>query len=113
MANPDISPMNGVSTFINFCILGSNTICSFGKNAIDLFKKLKQQSYELAIPSSSNIFLMPKTKYAFSCISDTNVFISNLCPCISTIIDIMNKTLMNCPFPTWILCVLDANFGNK
>ena len=32
---------------------------------------------------------------------------------MSTIIGIMNNTLTNCPFPTWILCILDANLGNK
>ena len=51
-------------------------------------------------PSNSNIFLLPKTKSTFSCISDTKVYTSNLCPYISTIIGIMNKTLTNCPFPT-------------
>ena len=47
MANPDISSMNKAYTFINFCSLGSNTIHSFGKIGIDLFKKLRQQSHEL------------------------------------------------------------------
>ena len=100
MANPDISSINGASTFINFCSLGFTTMHSFGKKGIDLFKKLKQQSHEFITPYNSNIFLIPKTKSTFSWISDTNVYISNLCPCISTIIGIMNKTLMNCPFPT-------------
>ena len=80
---------------------------------IDLFKKLKQQSHEFITPSMSNIFLIPKTRSTFSCISDTKVYISNLYPCMSTIIGIMNSTLMNFPFPTWILCVLDANFYNE
>ena len=92
--------MNGASTFINFCSFGFNTICSFGKSGMDLFKKLKQQSHEFATPSNSNIFLIPNTKSTFSCISDTEVYISNLCPCISTIVGIINKTLTNCPFPT-------------
>ena len=100
MTNPYISSMNGASTFINFCSLGFNTMHSFGMNGIDLFKKLKQQSDELTIPFSSNIFLIPKTKSTFSCIYDTNIYISNLCPCISTIIGIMNMTLTNCPLPT-------------
>ena len=100
MANPDISSINGASTFINFCSLGLNTMCSYGKNGIGLFKKLKQHSHEFIIPSSLNIFFTPRTKSTFSCISDTNVYISNLCPCISIIIGIMNNTLMNCPFPT-------------
>ena len=49
----------------------------------------------------------------FSCISDTKVYISNLCPCISTVTGIINKTLMNCPFPTLIPCVVDANFSRE
>ena len=91
-ANPDISSMNGASTFINLCSLGCNTMCSFRKNGINLCKKLKQQSHEFIMPSYSNIFLIPKTKSTFSWISDTNVYMSNLCPCISTNIGIMNKT---------------------
>ena len=62
MANPNISSMNGASTFINFCSLDFNMMCSLGKNGIDLLKKLKQQSYEFIMPSDSNIFLIPKTK---------------------------------------------------
>ena len=100
MMNPDISSINGVSTFINFCSIGLITMCSFGKNGTDLFQKLKQQSHELTMPSSSNTFLISKTKSTFSCLSDTNIYISNLCPCTSTIIGIMNKTPTNCPFPT-------------
>ena len=100
MANPDMSSINDASTFINLYSLGFNTVCSFGKNGIYLFKKLKQQSHEFITPCSSNIFLIPRTKSAFSWISYTNVYISNLCPCILTIIGIMNKTLMNCAFPT-------------
>ena len=73
---------------------------SFGKIGINLFKKLKQQSHEFMTPSNSNIFSIPKTKSTFPCISDTNVYISNLCQCMSTIIGIINKTLMYCPFPT-------------
>ena len=80
---------------------------------MDLFKKLLQQSYEFVTHSYSNIFFVPNTKSMFSCISDTNVYISNLHPCMSTIIGIMNNTLLNCPFLTWILCVLDANLGSK
>ena len=45
IANPDISSINGTSTFIHFCSFGFNTICSFGKTGKDLFKKLKQQSH--------------------------------------------------------------------
>ena len=48
-------------------------MCSFGKIGIDLFKKLKQQSHEFMTPTNSNMFLIPKTKFTFSDISDTNV----------------------------------------
>ena len=105
--------MNGASTFINFFSFGFNIIHSFGKIGMYLYKKLKQQSHEFLTPSNSNIFLIPKTRSTFSCISDTSVYILNLCSCISTIISIMNNTLMNCPFQTWILCVLHANFGRE
>ena len=45
---------------------GFNTICSFGKIGKDLFKKLKQQSWEFMTPSNSNIFLILKVKiYVF------------------------------------------------
>ena len=46
IASPDISSINGASTFINFCFLGFSTIHSFGKIGKDLFRKLKQQSCE-------------------------------------------------------------------
>ena len=100
IANPDISSINGASTFINLCSFGFNTTHSFGKIGMDLFRKLKQQSHEFITPSNSNILLIHNTKSTFSCISDTNVNILNLCPCMSTIISIMNNTLTNCPFPT-------------
>ena len=113
IANPDISSINSAFTFSNLCFLDLNTIHSFGKIGVDLIKKLKQQSHEFMIPSNSNIFLIPKTRSTFSCISDTKVYILNLCPCMSTIFGIMNNTLMNYPFLTWILCGLDANCGRE
>ena len=63
----------------------------------DPFKYLKQQSLQViqVIPSSSNKVLIPNTRSTFSWISDTNVYISNLCSCISTITGIMNRTLTN------------------
>ena len=64
-------------------------------------------------PSNSKIFLIPRTKSTFSWISDTGVNISNLCPCISIIMDIINKMLTNCPFLTQILWVLDAKLGRE
>ena len=100
IVNPEISSMNGASTFINLFSFDLNTIHSFGKLGTDLLKKSKQQSHEFITPSNSNIFLMPKTKSTFSCISDTNVYISNLCPCMSTITGIINQTLTYCPFST-------------
>ena len=48
----------------------------------------------------ANIFILTITKSTFSYISDTNVWISNLCPCIFL-------------FPTWILWILDANSGKE
>ena len=100
IASPDISSISGTSTFINFCSFGFNITCSLGEICRDLFKKLKQQSHESMMPSNSKMFLIPKTKAMFSWISDTRVYISNLCPCVSVIIGIINKTLTNCPFPT-------------
>ena len=99
--------------FINFCSFGFKTICSFVKKDTDLFKKLKHDSHEFIMTSNSNIFFMPNTRSTFSCISDTNVKILNLWPCISITIGIMNKMLTNCPFPTYILCVLEAKFCNE
>ena len=60
IANPDITSINGVFTFINLCFFGFNTIHSFGKIGMDLLKKLKQQSHEFMTPSISNIFLICK-----------------------------------------------------
>ena len=94
MAKPDISSINGAFTLINFCSLGFSTIHSFGKMGRDLFRKLKQQSYEFITPNS-NTFLIPSTRSMFSWIFDTSGYISNLCPCISTITGIMNSTLTN------------------
>ena len=44
IANSDISSINGASTFSNLCSFDFNTICSFGKMGMDVFKKLKQVS---------------------------------------------------------------------
>ena len=75
IAKPEISSENGTSTFTNFCPFGFNIILSFGNIGTDLFKKIKQHSHKLIAPSSSNIFLIPKTRSTFSWISDTNVYI--------------------------------------
>ena len=66
MANPEISSINGASTFISLCSFGFNIMHSFGMNGTDLFKKLKQDSCQFIMPSNSNIFLMPITKSTFS-----------------------------------------------
>ena len=78
MAIPEVSSTNGASIFINFCSFGFRTNDSLGQKGIDLFKKLKHDSCEFIMPSNSNIFLIPKTKSTFSCISHTNVNILNL-----------------------------------
>ena len=63
---PEISSMNGASTFISLCSFGFDIMFSFGKNGIDLFKKLNEDSFEFIMPSNPNIFLMPITKSTFS-----------------------------------------------
>ena len=68
---------------------------SHGKMGRDLFKKLKQQSHEFITSSNSNTFLIPNTRSTFSWISETRVYISNLCPCVSTITGIVNSRLAN------------------
>ena len=62
------------------------------------------------MPSNSKLFLIPKTKCMFSCISEAKINTLNLCPCISITIGIMNNMLINCPVPTWNW---EANFGNE
>ena len=73
ISNPDISSINEASTFINLCSFGCSTLHSFGKIGMDLFKKLKQWSHEFIKPSNTNIFLIPKIRSIFSCISNTKV----------------------------------------
>ena len=65
-----------------------------------LFKKLKQHSHELVTPYNSNTFLISKTMSTFSWISDTNVYTSNLWPCMFIINGIMKSTLTYCLLPT-------------
>ena len=112
MAIPDNSLIKGASTMTIFCYAGATSTFVTGKNGIDLLRKLKQDSLEAITPSNSNMFFIPITRSTLSCISDTKVKISNLCPCISIITGIKNSTLMYCPFPTCILCVFEENFGN-
>ena len=65
MAKPEISSENGASTFTNLCSFGFNIIFSFGNIGTDLFKKLKQHSHELIMPSNSNTFLISKAISTF------------------------------------------------
>ena len=81
-------------------VMSCKTICALRKNGINLFKNLKHDSHEFIILSNANMFLMPNTKSTFSCISETNVRMSNLWPCLSIIIGMMNNTLTKCPFLT-------------
>ena len=78
IAKPEISSINGVSTLTNFCSFGFKIIFSFGNRGIDLFKNLKQHSHEFITPSSSNMFLIPKTKFTFLCIYDIRLYTPNL-----------------------------------
>ena len=109
--------LKSVTTLLFFCNLSTyqhNWTRSKLKNLLLIFlgSKLKHDSHEFIMPSNSNIFFMPNTRSAFSCISDTNVKIMNLWPYISTTIGTVNNTLTNCPFPTGIHCISEANFGN-
>ena len=92
MAIPEISSTNGASTTISFSSFGLTSTFSLGKNSMDLFRKLKQESRESIIPSSSNRFLIPRTRSTFSWISDTKVNISNQCFYIVIITGITNRT---------------------
>ena len=49
IAKPDISSINGAVTLINFCSLSFIMTHAFEKIGRDLFRNLKQQSYEFII----------------------------------------------------------------
>ena len=66
MAKLEISSANGASTLTIICSPGLRITFSFGNMGNDLFKKLKQHSYEFNTPSSSNTFLIPKPKSTLS-----------------------------------------------
>ena len=66
--------------------------CSHGNIGIDLLKNLKLDSLVSITPSNSNKFLISKTISTLSNISETKVNNSNLCPFISTVTGITNKT---------------------
>ena len=100
IAKPEISSTNGTSIFMNFLSFGFNTTCSFEKNSIDLFRNLKDESHMSVTHSNSNIFFMSNTKSTLSCISDTNVNTSNLCPHTSVLTGITNNTAAHSPLPT-------------
>ena len=57
IANLDISPRNGVLTFINLCSLGFRINLCSSKMGTHQFRNLKQQSLEFITPSNLNIFL--------------------------------------------------------
>ena len=99
IASPDISSINGASTFISFCSFGFSNMCSFGKIGKDLFRKLKQQFCEFLTPFNSNMFLIPRTK-SMLCGFLILACIFHICLCMSIIMGIMNKMLTKCPFPT-------------
>ena len=100
MAMPDNSSTKGASIMTIFSDAGAIFTVITGKNGIDLLRKLKQDSRESIMPSSSNMFFIPMTKSTLLCISDTKVKISNQCPCISITTGITKNTLTYCPFPT-------------
>ena len=56
MAIPEISSRKGALRTTNFCSFGFTKTFSLGKNGIDLFRKLTQESHESITPSSSNKF---------------------------------------------------------
>ena len=66
MATLEILSVNGASTFTFFSSPGLRITFSFGNMGNDLFRKLKQHSHELNMPSNSNTFLIPKTKSTLS-----------------------------------------------
>ena len=66
MAIPDNSSTKGASITIIFCVFGAISTAVTGKNGIDLLRKLKQESHESIMPSSSKIFFIPITKSTLS-----------------------------------------------
>ena len=66
MVNPDSSSMKGGPITTTFCVLGAISTAVTGENGIDLLRKLKQESHESVMPSSSKIFFIPITKSPMS-----------------------------------------------
>ena len=100
MAIPVISSSNGASKTIIFCSFGLLQPFLLEKRGTDLFRKLKQEFCESITPSSSKRFLIPNTRSTFSCITGTNVKISNLWFCIVIITGMTNSTHTYYPLPT-------------
>ena len=96
IGRPEISSTNSASVYMNFLSFGLTTTCSFENNGKDLFKNLNEESCVSITPSNSNTFFIPSTKSSLSCISNTNVNTSNLCPCTSIMIRITNSTATYC-----------------
>ena len=65
IAKLNISSANGASTFTIFCSPSLRITFSLGNMGSNLFKKLKQHSWELNTPSNSNTFLIPKSRSTF------------------------------------------------
>ena len=66
MAIPDSSSMKGASITTIFCVFGTISTAVTGENGMGLLRKLKQESHESIMPSSSNIFFIPITKSTLS-----------------------------------------------
>ena len=91
----------GASIFTIVHSPGLRITFSFGNNGNDLFKSENSTLVELNTPSNSNMFLIPSTKSTLPWISETKVYISNLCPAISTITRMMKSTV------TYFHCLLE------
>ena len=66
MAIPDSSSMKGASITAIFCAFRAISTVVTGKKGIDLLRKLKQESHESIMPSSSKIFFIPMTRSTLS-----------------------------------------------
>ena len=66
LAIPDSSPMKEASITTIFCVFGSISTAITGENGINLLRKLKQESHESIMASSSKISFIPITKSTLS-----------------------------------------------
>ena len=79
MTYPEISSMEVASIFISLCSLGFSIAFAIEKNCIELFeRKLKHNSLELLYLLIHIYSLFPTMRSTFSCISETNIDISNV-----------------------------------